>query len=147
MTGGSVSFIELCVAGAMITSNGWLDVVLYTLTRRALIFGPEMAGEHSRALDTFRLRPDQAYGTTTTIEASHIGRRPSSRRKVPGELPSHSRHGSTEELFDWGGVKTETTVQVRTDTMELDPIAHRASDPELRGSRVSFDSQSGKSGK
>ncbi|KAK5114252.1 hypothetical protein LTR85_010317 [Meristemomyces frigidus] len=147
MAGGDVTFVELCVAGAMITSNGWLDVLLYTLTRRALLFGPDMTGEHSRALDTFRLRPDQAYGTTTTIEASHIGRRPSNRRKVPGQLPLHSRHGSTEELFGLGGVKTETTVQVRTDAMELDPMGHQSSDPELSKSRASFDSQSRKSGK
>lgn len=130
----------------MITSNGWLDVLLYSLTRRVLLFGPEMPDETGGALETFRLRPDQAYGTTTTIEASNMGRRPSSRRKTPGELP-HSRHESTEELFGLQGVKTETTVVVRTETMELEPIDHQSSDPDFRKARLSFDSRSQKSGK
>ncbi|KAK4543399.1 hypothetical protein LTR36_005542 [Oleoguttula mirabilis] len=136
MAGADVSFVELCVAGAMITSNGWLDVLLYTLTRRALLFGPDMTGEHGRALDTFRLRPDQAYGTTTTIEASNLGRR-----------LRHSRHGSTEELFGLAGVKAETTVQVRIDAIELDSIGHHSTDLDLKLSRVSLDSRSQKSGK
>ena len=65
MAGDEVTFAELCIAGAMITSNGWLDVLLYSLTRRALLFRPAggMPDSHASrgALDTFRLRPDQAY--------------------------------------------------------------------------------------
>ncbi|KAF2436686.1 hypothetical protein EJ08DRAFT_156988 [Tothia fuscella] len=30
-----------CFAGAMITSNGWMDVLLYTLTRRIMLFSDE----------------------------------------------------------------------------------------------------------
>ena len=38
MAGRHVSFLELTIAGSMITSNGWLDVLLYCLTRRIMLF-------------------------------------------------------------------------------------------------------------
>ncbi|EME39046.1 hypothetical protein DOTSEDRAFT_108850, partial [Dothistroma septosporum NZE10] len=70
MAGLKVSLLEFCIAGAMITSNGWLDVILYCVTRRALIFGPEMEDENVRALDTFNWSPSgEAFGNRTTIEA------------------------------------------------------------------------------
>jgi hypothetical protein len=142
MAGGAPTFVELCVAGSMITSNGWLDVLLYSLTRRALIFGPENMDEQTTALDTFRLRPDQAYGVTTTIEANRLDRRPSSRHARKGSRQlrldgGHSRDGSTEELVGVQGVKTQTIVQTSIEPVELTPIGTRG--------RPSFDSRSLKS--
>lgn len=132
MAGGTVTFPQLCVAAAMITSNGWLDVLLYSLTRKALVFGDEMPAENEKVLDTFRItvRPDQEYGTTTTISAigqQHV-RQPSRgmgldrRKRAASRGEQHSRHGSTEELFGVQGVKTETVVQVRSDTMEMESL-------------------------
>ncbi|KAK5136139.1 hypothetical protein LTR08_003976 [Meristemomyces frigidus] len=146
MAGGRLDFVKLCVAGAMITSNGWLDVLLYTLTRRALIFGPDMPGEHARALDTFKFRPDHVYGTTTTIEASHTVGLASNRRRAPDGVP-HSGHDSTEELCDWQGVKAETVVQVRTETMELVTLGSKSGDADQRKIAASIDSRSQKSDK
>ena len=144
MAGGKVSFVELCVAAAMITSNGWLDVLLYSLTRRALLFGPEMPDENATVLETFRIRPDQAYGTTTTIEASGaVG----SRRRQQQEHVMGSRHGSTEELVGFPGVKTQTVVQVRRDNIELGPLSAKRSEGDMSKARVSFDSRSQKSDK
>ena len=138
MAGGKLNFVELCIAGAMITSNGWLDVLLYTLTRRALLFGPNVPDEHVRAIDTFRLRPDQAYGTTTTIEANNRLSRAGSRRRAQ----AGSAHDSTEELCDWG-VKAQTVVQVRTET--LDGIGSGHSGTDQGKLRTSLDTRSVKS--
>ncbi|KAK3112435.1 hypothetical protein LTR53_011297 [Teratosphaeriaceae sp. CCFEE 6253] len=146
MAGGAVTFVELCVAGAMITSNGWLDVLLYTLTRRALLFGPaEALDEGQGALDTFRLRPDQAYGVTTVIEASNVHRRPSSRHRRKGSSQqlkgiggegSHSRAGSTEELVGLGGVKAHTVVHTVFEPVEMEPMSAQG--------RTSFETRSHK---
>jgi hypothetical protein len=81
MFGADVSYIELIVAACFVTSNGWLDVVLYSFTRRSILFGSDMTNEDVRAIDTFttdhRFRPDGDYGTTTVIEVDmprHPGR-------------------------------------------------------------------------
>jgi hypothetical protein len=37
MTGMVIPYWWYCVAGAAITSNGWLDVMLYVMTRRVLV--------------------------------------------------------------------------------------------------------------
>lgn len=145
-----VSFTELTIAAAFITSNGWLDVLLYCITRRSLIFGHDLSDEKMRGLDTFRIRPDQEFGTTTVIEstAQHHERSRSrstqfrsSRRQKSGR--SSPRHGSTEELVlpvALGDVKAETTVVVQTDIMELGPVS--TSDAELDKCADSFDARS-----
>lgn len=103
MAGTPVSFLELCIAGAMITSNGWLDVLLYSITRRALIFGPSLTSENVRALDTFldsnandsNWRADSMFGNTTIIEATrpeschHSSHRKPSTSSIPTIRPSH----------------------------------------------------------
>jgi hypothetical protein len=38
MTGLNISYPYYVFAGVMITSNGWVDVILYTLTRRVIVF-------------------------------------------------------------------------------------------------------------
>ncbi|KAK0788093.1 hypothetical protein LTR75_012696 [Friedmanniomyces endolithicus] len=154
MAGGAVTFPQLCVAGALITSNGWLDVLLYTVTRRALLFGSDEAlDERSGVLDTFRLRPDAGFGVTTTIEAGgggHVGRRPSSRHRRKGSQlggfvggggggggGGQSPMGSTEELVGLGGVKMQTVVQTVTESVEMETVGGKG--------RTSFDTRSQKS--
>lgn len=144
MANQSVSFLELTIAGCMITSCGWLDVLLYTLTRRGALFGSDSLTGQAGVLDTFRLRPDQAYGTTTHIEATKLGHTNSRRKGSRQEI--HSSTGSTEELFtpsQMQGVKTETTVVVQSDVMELDrlPRGQRSQDG-LAKEMDSFDSRS-----
>ena len=115
MAGREVTFVQLCIAGAMITSNGWLDVLLYSITRRALLFGPD--SDKNRAIDTFRLRPDDTFGNVTTIEAS--GTIKSKRRQRWNSTTEvGSPHDSQENLFELGGVKTETIVRVRSDVIK-----------------------------
>ncbi|KAK8204777.1 hypothetical protein IWZ01DRAFT_544438 [Phyllosticta capitalensis] len=78
--GHPVGLTHFCVGGAMITSNGWIDVLVYFLTRRVLLFGdlPEIrtqAQAAEQAIDTFHTtfplaRNKNRLGTVTTIEAT-----------------------------------------------------------------------------
>ncbi|KAI9677800.1 MAG: hypothetical protein M1822_008112 [Bathelium mastoideum] len=133
-----LTFTALTAAGGIITSNGWLDVLLYTLTRRVLILSDSDASsalDEKRGLDTFAYRPDREWGTTTTITAlkvpkikGHHGSRHSKGSKTGQRAITRlgSRQGSEEELWhdEMGarggpGVKKETVVQVRSEPMEL----------------------------
>ena len=133
-----VPFSALTAAGAIITSNGWIDVLLYTLTRRVFILSNSDADSDldlRHGLDTFAFRPDKEWGTTTTITALTVP-------KIKGHHGSHrsrgsrtgsravarlgSRAGSEEELWrsrmgsvDTPGVKKETEVHISSEPMEL----------------------------
>jgi hypothetical protein len=52
MTGREIPFAYYIFAGAMITSNGWLDVLLYSLTRRVIVFSDAPPVEEC-GLETF----------------------------------------------------------------------------------------------
>jgi hypothetical protein len=112
------NYAQLCIAGAMITSNGWLDVLLYSLTRSSLLFGSDTGAEQVRALDTFRVRPDDNFGTVTTIEAIGAVNKPKQRQRwlstTTARVPSP--YDSQENLFELNGVKAETIVRVDRET-------------------------------
>jgi|TARA_R110002003_G_scaffold196_5_gene15299 hypothetical protein len=84
MSGSPPSLKRLCLSGAMITSNGWLDVLLYTLTRRIMIFSDEPPAENM-GIDTFAAfwtEKPRRFGGECTISAapnSHQRRRGRSR--------------------------------------------------------------------
>ncbi|KAI5859582.1 G protein-coupled glucose receptor regulating Gpa2-domain-containing protein [Durotheca rogersii] len=52
MTGTNVSVEYFCLAGAMIASNGWLDVLLFSTTRHTIIFNASLDIENT-GLETF----------------------------------------------------------------------------------------------
>ncbi|KAI2619446.1 G protein-coupled glucose receptor regulating Gpa2-domain-containing protein [Hypomontagnella submonticulosa] len=52
MSGREVSIAYFCLAGAMIASNGWLDVLLFSTTRHSIIFNASLDSENI-GLDTF----------------------------------------------------------------------------------------------
>jgi hypothetical protein len=116
MADQTVTFVQLCVAGAMITSNGWLDVLLYSITRRALLFGAEMAPEKARAIDTFRIRPDDSFGNITTIEANGVSKN-KPRQLWLSTTNARSPGDSQENLFELNCVKMETVVRVCSDVV------------------------------
>jgi hypothetical protein len=53
MAGAEVPVVYFCVAGALITSNGWLDVLLWGVTRHRLLFGADGVDKEDSGLDTF----------------------------------------------------------------------------------------------
>ncbi|KAL9082863.1 MAG: hypothetical protein Q9165_008748 [Trypethelium subeluteriae] len=144
MSHDPMTFTALTAAGAIITSNGWLDVLLYTLTRRVLLLSnadADSALDEKRGLDTFAFRPDYGWGTTTTITAlkmkggNHHTHHPSKSSRSGSRAMTRlgSRQGSEEELWrhhqgsgvgvEGPGVTKETVVQVRSEPMELTEFA------------------------
>lgn len=144
MRGRETSLTVLCMAGAMITSNGWLDVLLYTLTRRIALFSDEPP-EDTCGIDGFNIPfwgEGSRFGTTTVIEGP--------RRKgsasfgiAAGHTRLPSAH-SSQEFFGFDGVKTSTTVQVHSepidpaDVKEMDRAAYRTNSTTPQG-KMSFD--------
>ena len=64
----------------MITSNGWLDVLLYTLTRRNLIVDSEPSNDRSYNKFTSGRRGDTHLTTITILATNLINFRPDVRR-------------------------------------------------------------------
>ncbi|GAM87164.1 hypothetical protein ANO11243_051850 [Dothideomycetidae sp. 11243] len=96
MVHNTPTYAVLTFAGAMITSNGWLDVLLYSFTRRTLIFGNQPIQSEMRALDTFVWNHEQ-YGTTTHIEANAAPRGSSSRKRAPPSRLNFSDHRNSSQ--------------------------------------------------
>ncbi len=142
MTGVKIPFAYYCAAGAAITSCGWVDVTLYVLTRRVLVFGHAPPARDDFGFDTLGWRhggQNDFFGTTTTIEGP-LTPKPKYRRKEGRFLrrstdrPLRTRH-SDEDYFaspDPGTITTKTTVEVSTGAMphyaSSDPKYYAGSD-------------------
>lgn len=148
MNGRDASLSVLCMAGAMITSNGWLDVLLYTLTRRIALFSDE-APEDATGLEGFTIPfigEGSRFGTTTVIEGP---RRKGSATFTKKPSLAHSRapseQSSQDFFFGYDGVKQSTTVQVRSEPVELedrreiDRTAYRPGRAPSYDEKMSFD--------
>ncbi|KAF1841601.1 uncharacterized protein K460DRAFT_369607 [Cucurbitaria berberidis CBS 394.84] len=60
MTGTHMPDIFFCVAGSMLTSCGWIDALLYTLTRRILVSGDLSTGNYNRTHDVTAIATNAA---------------------------------------------------------------------------------------
>jgi hypothetical protein len=63
-----ISGAWFCFAGAMITSNGWMDVLLYTMTRRITLFSDEPPPTDNGIESFFVPWKKDSFGTETTCE-------------------------------------------------------------------------------
>lgn len=100
MAGGKVGVKELTVVGVLMTSNGWLDCLVYALTRKSLIFGPAIQNDGVHGLETFtswqqypEVQEMDCWSPKTESNDGAIGKTP--------EMMQSSRSGdeSTENLF------------------------------------------------
>ena len=117
MTGHKAGFEEFTFVGVMMTSNGWLDVLLYVITRRSLIFGPAIQNQEAHGLDTFQpwtqyqaeqqfdqltdlsLGPSAIGSISKTPEMQHnSGHR--SRNDSPEALLRHSRYDFSDAALN-----------------------------------------------
>jgi hypothetical protein len=125
MTGVRIPYWWYCLAGAMITSCGWLDVLLYALTRRVLIFSHAPPPRNDFGFDTLGwVHGGQGFwGTTTVIDAPVANRRNKKQqrdmlgRRTPRSL--RERH-SDEDYFaapQEGSIAIKTTVEVSSAPM------------------------------
>lgn len=124
MTGIKFPYWYYCVAGAMITSVGWLNVITYAIIHRAIIFSNEPP-EALTGLHAFGwYNGHDFYGTTTTVEGpltkKHSFARPSDAGIETASsrwtwLPWKCRRGSEDEYFATpleGVITTKTTIEV-----------------------------------
>lgn len=113
--GDNPSITFFCCAGAIITSSGLVDVILYTLTRRNLIIDSEPS--HDRSYNKFASSKGRRGDThLTTITAD-----PKTRRQGLHD-EDLDRDGSTDnivqpgvEMGPIGKVYQETTIEITTE--------------------------------
>ncbi|KAK2809770.1 hypothetical protein FQN49_008591 [Arthroderma sp. PD_2] len=115
--GSSPSLTYLCAAAAIIASSGTVDVIMYTLTRKALILDSEFS------------RSSEKGGSGSNGHRSHIASVSADRRKSKGyELSKMSKLAandnvfsadrSTDDMIDglekggFGRVYQETTIEI-----------------------------------
>lgn len=107
MAGASVPLGYFCAAGALITSNGWLDVLLWGLTRRVLLFNSDVDAEEA-GLETFafmRTPPERKYGNMVWVQGAS-GR--DEERQAQGSGQGQGQHSETrgddaKDGFGWWG--------------------------------------------
>jgi hypothetical protein len=70
MAGNDVPLAYFCFAGSMIASAGWLDVALYSSTRRSIVFSGEAPPGQDTGLETFafmRTPPGRRFGNVVYV--------------------------------------------------------------------------------
>ena len=99
MAGATVPLGYFCAAGALITSNGWLDVLLWSLTRRVLLFESDIDAEDV-GIGTFafmRTPPGRKFGNMVWVQGASRGL----------EEGQGAGRGAADEAkdggFDWWG--------------------------------------------
>ncbi|KAK0754854.1 G protein-coupled glucose receptor regulating Gpa2-domain-containing protein, partial [Schizothecium vesticola] len=76
MAGNKVPLSYFCFAGTMIASAGWLDVVLYSSTRRAIVFSGEAPPSQDTGIGTFafmRAPEEHKFGNSVVCTADPKG--------------------------------------------------------------------------
>lgn len=120
MAGRDVPYAYYCLAGAAITSNGWLDVILYAFTRRSLVFNSQPDQVDAGDLGTFGVGiypHTKEWGTRTTIEGGVLSKAKPRNRDREHARKISSRSGSMDDLFAHrvhGHIATKNTVKVES---------------------------------
>ncbi|CZT25255.1 uncharacterized protein RCC_10984 [Ramularia collo-cygni] len=97
MAGASVGVNHLIFVGVMMASNGWLDVILYSVTRYSLIFGSNIPNGEIRDFQALQNQPNRHSTTETKTDESQAG--PVRMEKVySGDLGRSRATGSTDSL-------------------------------------------------
>jgi hypothetical protein len=152
MAGVRMPDLFFCIAGSFLTSCGWIDAVLYTLTRRVFV-GADISSHHYNrtvtATTTNAVRPgddeigmksmnkDVSARTVTIVGGANRMSRmvdPRSRTRLqrskgnhPDPLGANSATGSQDSIIKPGpnviGIVTETNIQVES-ARESDEITH-----------------------
>ena len=133
LAGGKPSLTYFCVAGAMIASNGWLDVILYASTRSEIVFSEDPTGQ-STGLETFAfLGKGHTMGTITTVQAG-AHQRNSSRL---------ARGDSADNLYGLNQIGVKGEVTVVSESVQQDRL--RRSGKIEHSTHGSWDGRSSKS--
>lgn len=131
MAGQQISLAYFCVAGSMIACNGWLDVLLYATTRRAIVFSEAPPSEET-GLETFAfLGKGHRMGNVTTIQAGNnqAHGRSVSRTIRNSELPGNE---SAENLYGLALGQIEIKESVKVTVEDYASLAGSGSGLETR---------------
>ena len=142
MAGVSLPDFFYCFAGSFLASCGWVDAILYALTRRVFLHSDvsshgaynrtTASGPNARPGDDYGLHTiNKDVGRTVTIVGgtSRLGRMVDKKRRYPHDLTEHSASGSQDSIIKpiagTNGITilTETNIQV-----ESAPASARDSD-------------------
>ncbi|KAL4779045.1 G protein-coupled glucose receptor regulating Gpa2-domain-containing protein [Aspergillus varians] len=105
--GNTPSTVYFCIAGALITSSGLVDVLLYTLTRKSLILESEPSAD--RSYNKFPTGQNRGHHLTTTTDP-----------KIRTDISAlHTFHGADDEERTRDG---STDDIVKTNDVELTPL-------------------------
>ncbi|KAF1975385.1 hypothetical protein BU23DRAFT_529854 [Bimuria novae-zelandiae CBS 107.79] len=136
MAGVELPEVFFCIAGSFLTSCGWVDALLYTLTRRVFVNGDLSGHCYNRTTTTAinAARPGDDYGLATinkevgrtvtivggTNRLSRLGMVDKKRKGHPGSLTEHSASGSQDSIIKPVGagrgiaIVTETNIHVES---------------------------------
>jgi hypothetical protein len=130
MNGRTIPYWYYCLAGAAITSCGWLDVLLYAFTRRALVFSDIPPAIHECGLETFGIfrTSEGLWSIRTTVEGGVLvdptvstRRRDHYKKDLTNDERSWyvptSRDGVLDDTFELaqpGVINTKTTFTITT---------------------------------
>ncbi|CAG8018709.1 unnamed protein product [Penicillium nalgiovense] len=135
--GDTPSVVFFCISGAIITSSGLVDVVLYTLTRRNLIIDSEPSGD--RSYNKFSSKGKRGETNLTTITADP-------KRKMGGTFnddldrdgstdnivsPANGHHANDHEMTPIGKVYQETTIEITHEPAYPEAASERSSKEEF----------------
>jgi hypothetical protein len=130
MTGHIIPYWYYCIAGAAITSCGWLDVLLYAFTRRVLIFSDAPPPIDECGIETFGIfhSPEEFWSVRTVVEGGVLVDPTVSTRRRKQHKKNLSKDGSRcgvqrqegvmDDTFDIampGSITTKTTITVTTE--------------------------------
>jgi hypothetical protein len=140
--GHDPSLAYFCLAGAMMTSSGLVDSLLYTLTRRNLLIDTELSNVNDQRSPSYPTRAGFSLGQNSHLKTT-VSANPYRGSMVRGSSNKESsyygsRSGSTEqivpsrrdmELSQMGKVYQSTTIEVTHESATyLDSQSDRSSD-------------------
>ncbi|KAI1134043.1 G protein-coupled glucose receptor regulating Gpa2-domain-containing protein [Hypoxylon sp. FL0543] len=105
MSGRDVSIAYFCLAGAMIASNGWLDVLLFSTTRHSIIFNASPDSENT-GLETFafmRTPHWRQYGNMVWVQGGAQGSNGEDNRQHAGRKRTIWGLHRIGQLVGWRG--------------------------------------------
>ncbi|KAI1362699.1 hypothetical protein F5Y08DRAFT_355177 [Xylaria arbuscula] len=98
MAGSEPSLGYFCAAGALVASNGWLDVLLFTTTRRSIVFAhADELGDEDTGVGTFAFLKPQTFGNTVWVRGGDEESRKQPTGgwwRILGDPETHVRHPS-----------------------------------------------------
>lgn len=95
--GRSPSIEYMCVAGALITSSGFVNVLLYTTTRRAIILNTDRSSNDRSQLNPFHHYDYRSNHVATVVAEGNMNSDVNSRRVYGrGKTRSHAHTSSAE---------------------------------------------------